>query len=303
MEKENVTWNMIELAPMKKDLDAVNLKQDHLLNPKFSSPHELIDIDSRKTRLSKVVYLRSGQILVFIQQFVGEPRHDIYLSSKHGSYLSNHKPIKTFKKVIDIFAFEEVSKFLAVYAQPTTSINIFRLDDTFYKLEWIGIQVSLNHYVGSSNLVWMEFVPGKGELVLVDDAQCVQVLELTQPAMFRPGKIQLPAPFCKACISADGACFITFSKAKANVNKNDKETEDKDASKSPSLAQDYTGMFCLGFSIMIHSLSKDLTTEFHSMHCSRTCWYNCSTSAYIVFSKTHWLVSFLLLKQSIHVGM
>jgi hypothetical protein len=142
----------------------------------------------------------------------------------------------------------------------------------------------------------MEFVPGKGELVLVDDAQCVRVLELTQPAMFRPGKIQLPAPFCKACISADGACFITFSKTKANMNKTDKETEDKDASKSPSLAQDYTGMFCLGFSIMIHSLSKDLTTEFHSMHCSRTCWYNCSRNAYNV-------VPILLLKQSIHVGM
>jgi hypothetical protein len=105
------------------------------------------------------------------------------------------------------------------------------------------------------------------------------VLELTQPAMFRPGKIQLPAPFCKARISADGTCFITFSKTKANMNKTDKETEDEDTSNSPSLAQDCIGMFCLDFSIMIHLLSKDLTTEFHSMHSSRNCWYNCSRNA------------------------
>lgn len=148
--------------------------------------------------------------------------------------------------MINLLAFEDGSKFLALYAQSTTSITVYCFDETSKHVYPTDIQMDLSLYQGSTNVLWMEFVPGKRELVLVDDAQCVGVLELTQSTLFRPGQIKLPAPISKACISLDGAYFIMLSKTTLmpHVTNTAEESEDNKIIESEATDLQNTGTFC-----------------------------------------------------------
>lgn len=213
-EKENVTWQAIELAPLKKDLDALHLNANEVLIPTVHPQVHLMDLDSKESRISKVVYLKSGSVLVFLEKYVGDPLLSIYLAPKLGANLSVANPRTVLRKHVDLVAFDEVTRFLALYVKGTSSasIQIYFFDDTYSHMEFTGIETNLREYTGSTNIVWMKFVPGKPELVLIDSmpgcSKCVRLLELTQTPMFRARQINIPFPFIKGCISADGSCLI-----------------------------------------------------------------------------------------------
>lgn len=213
-EKENVTWQAIELAPLKKDLDALHPNANQVLIPTVHPQVHLMDLDSKESRISKVVYLKSGSVLVFLEKYVGDPLLSIYLAPKLGANLSVANPRAILRRRVDLVAFDEVTRFLALYVKGSSSasIQIFFFDDTYSHMEFTGIETNLREYTGSTNIVWMKFVPGKPELVLIDSVpggpKCARLLELTQSPMFRARQINIPFPFIKGCISADGSCLI-----------------------------------------------------------------------------------------------
>ena len=214
-EKENLTWKAIELALLKKDLEALHTNANHVLIPNVHQQVHLMDLDSEQSRLSKVVYLRSGSVLVFVEQCVGDPLVSIFLCPKLGADLSRANPKKVLRKHVDLVAFDEGTRFLAVYVKSTTStsIDILFFDDTYSHLESTGIHTNLKEYNtdSRSDIVWMRFVPGKPELVLIDSLNCARLLELTQTPMFRARHITIPFVFTKACITADGSCLIVLN--------------------------------------------------------------------------------------------
>lgn len=211
-DKANVTWKAIDLAPMKKDLEILSANASHVISPNLNAqPQNLIDLDSRETRLAKVVYLKSGQVLIFLEKFQGEPLLSVYHFPKLASVnIEFARPIKELRRNADVVAFDEHSKFVAFYSKQYATIQIFVFDETFTHLESAGIELKLTDYSGSQIVTWMRFVPGKRELVLVDASHCVRLFELTQTVMIRPRHITLPFPFVNGCISADGSSLIVF---------------------------------------------------------------------------------------------
>lgn len=215
-------------------MDARQANANGLLIPKAHKQVHFMDLDSNESRLSKVVYLRSGSVLVFLEKYVGDPLLSIYLCPKLGSDLSVANPKKVWRKRVDLVAFDEGTRFLAVYVKSASSasIEILFFDETYSHLEFTGIRTNLKEYnTESSNISWMRFVPGKAELVLIDSSNCAQLLELTQTPMFRARKIELPFCFTRACISADGSCLIVLhiQRPEPELNKsNVEECSDQD---------------------------------------------------------------------------
>ena len=215
-EKENWTWSAIELAPVKGDFAAqqTNTESQTVLNPRIHE-HEihLVDLDSEKSRLLKVVYLRAGSALVFVETFAESPLLRVYYCRQLGVDLTRAQPKKQFGKLPDLIAFDEGSKLLAMYVKSTATIQFYRFDESYSNLDPTGIETCLGQFnTGFTvhDLVWMRFVPGKAELVMIDSSNCARLLEVTQNPMLRGRHIDLPFVFTKACISADGSCLIVF---------------------------------------------------------------------------------------------
>ena len=130
-EKENLTWSAIELALLKKDSVPRhgNNENQVVLIPEISDHRvPLVELDSDESRLLKVVYLRAGSALVFIETFVESPLLSVYYCRQLGTDLTRAKPKAQFRKLPDLIAFDEGSKLLAMYVKSTESIKFYRFD-------------------------------------------------------------------------------------------------------------------------------------------------------------------------------
>lgn len=209
-DKEDITWKAVDLAPNKKDLDILTTNPTHVVTLGLNRMAvKLIDVDSTETRLAKVVYLKSGQVLAFLEKIGGEPLLTVYRCSTLAS-VHHIQPIKELRRPVDAIAFDESSKFVALYGKKLATIRIYSFDQSYSHMDPTGIHLNLAEYTESHNIIWLGFVPGKRELIVVDAAHCVRLFELTQLVMMRPRAIQLPFHFAKACISADGSYLILF---------------------------------------------------------------------------------------------
>ncbi|KAG0585018.1 hypothetical protein KC19_3G251200, partial [Ceratodon purpureus] len=234
--KEDLSWMAIEILPMKKDLKILNTNAAHVISPRLN-PHSvsLLDVISTETRLAKVVCLKSGQALLFVQKYVGDPLFTIYHCQK---LTSGHygRPIKELKRPVDAMAFDETSRFAAFYAKQYATIRIFFFDEAYMNMDVTGLHLELAQYSGSQIITWMRFVPGKKELVLVDATKCIRLFELTQSVMMRPRQIQLSFPFVKACITADGSYLIVFNSFNKAIKPAELLSEDMDCEQENSCA-------------------------------------------------------------------
>lgn len=252
-DREDVTWKAIEIVPMKKDLEILNTNAAHVISPRLN-PHSvnLIDVIATETQLAKVVCLKTGQALLFLQKYAGEPLFTVYhcprLTSAHFA-----RPIKELKRPVDAMAFDETSRFAAFYAKQYATIRIYFFDEAYMNMDITGLHLDLAQYSGSQNITWMRFVPGKKELLLVDATHCIRLFELTQSVMMRPRQIQLSFPFVKACITVDGSYLVVFKSTKKSNQPAEKLSEDKHCEQEdPCMCQ--TGPLC----IAVRSLARNV---------------------------------------------
>lgn len=133
-----------------------------------------------------------------------------------GSMLDGINPIRRFKRGYDLLSFDEGSRFVALYDKLASKIAVHKFDDSFRKLDWIGVDVDLHKFSGMVILTWMHLILGKRELILIDDTNRVKVVELHQKPMMKPRLLILPSLVSVALISMDGSFLIVFGKSNNN---------------------------------------------------------------------------------------
>eukprot|EP01018_Ginkgo_biloba_P033752 Gb_25339 [translate_table: standard] len=211
-QKLGIQWKVCELAPMKKDMDELNFNSVHPIIPTCTQSVELVTINPECERLVKVVLLKSGESLIFIHNHRGGCLY-VYHCPRIGTKLYNRNPIHTFRRGFDLLCVDEGTRLVALYDAGICKVGIYRFDDSFRHVDWTGVEVELEKYSGSKIITWMHFIPGKRELLLVDDTNRVRTVELHQKPMMKPRHISLPLPLSKACISVDGLFLIVFRKS------------------------------------------------------------------------------------------
>eukprot|EP01018_Ginkgo_biloba_P007841 Gb_06198 [translate_table: standard] len=222
-EKPCVQWKISELVPTKKDLDELDLNAMHGITPLCSEMYELVCCDPDNEELRKVVLLRSGELLVFIQDKQQQSLH-IYFSIKRGSLLRGSYPIFIARRGFDLVAFDESTRFLALYDCQLSKIGIFRFDQSFRHVDWTGIDVMLDVFSGSTNITWMQLIPGKAEILLADDTNRLRVVEVHEQPLMKPKHISLSLDLLKACISGDGSFLFAFQKATLNLDSSEEHS-------------------------------------------------------------------------------
>ena len=68
----------------------------------------------------------------------------------------------------------------------------------------------LELFYRSTSIIWMQCIPGKVELLLVDDTNRVRVVELHHHPLMKPKHITLSSGFLNACILGDGSFLFVF---------------------------------------------------------------------------------------------
>ena len=89
------------------------------------------------------------------------------MSPKLGPFLHGSNPIRTFKRGFDLVAFDERTRFLALYDALGAKVLIYKFDESFRNIDWTGVEIMLNLFSGSTNIKWMQCIPGKDEFLLV----------------------------------------------------------------------------------------------------------------------------------------
>ena len=246
LENERKTWTGLELAPMKEDLDRLSTSSEHTFQPCCSESKELLDLDPNSHVLSRVFFLKSGQLLLFV---IGVLDHSqellIYLCPKLGFKVSAKNIIQRLKRGFDLISFDERSRFIAFYDSTICVIKTFRFDEAFRHMDWVGVDIHLGEY-SIGRVVWMDFVPGKHEIVFIDDLNRARLCEVNQPGLVRSGNLHIgEGPVVKACVSSEGSSLLLVRNVKSmgpvtEVRDGKLKDQEEFASKSDSATQEET---------------------------------------------------------------
>ena len=87
--------------------------------------------------------------------------------------------------------FDECTRFLALYDAQVSKVLIYRFDESSRNIDWTGVEIMLELFSGSASIIWMQCIPGKAELLLVDDTNRVRVVELHHQPLMKPKHINL----------------------------------------------------------------------------------------------------------------
>ncbi|GLJ34374.1 hypothetical protein SUGI_0691140 [Cryptomeria japonica] len=208
-----IVYKACELTPMRKDISEFNSNSGRSIVPKCGESVELAAINPQHERLFKVVILKSGELMVFIHNFKDSSLY-LYRCPKIGVNINNTShPILTFRRGFDLLAVDEATRSMALYEKDRSKIVIFRFDESFRNVFGTGVEVNLESYIGSKNITWMHLIPGKMELLMVDDTNRARVAEIHEKPMMKPKHISLPLQqhsSLRACVSADGYFFLVF---------------------------------------------------------------------------------------------
>ncbi|GLJ33416.1 hypothetical protein SUGI_0672530 [Cryptomeria japonica] len=218
-ECRSIAWKACELRPLRKNINELNNNSGPAIIPACG---ELIDLEviiPELASLLKVVLLKSGELLIFIHSTTNSCLQ-LFFGPRIGSNLNMVKPIYTFRRHFDLFCLDEATQSLALYGKDEKNIGLFKFDESFKHIYWTGIEVSLEAYKGSNIIIWMHFIPGKMELLLVDETNRVRILEIHEKPVMRVKCISLqwPQPLTKACITVDGHFFIAMRKFKSSID-------------------------------------------------------------------------------------
>lgn len=215
LEKPSTSWKISELMPRKNDLEELSRNAEYRITPTCTNQFELVTLDPEIERILQLVALKSRHLLAFIKN-LADPCLYVYSCSRMGSRLDGINPIRRFRRGYDLFSFDEGTRFVALYDKLTSKVAVHKFDDSFCKLDWTGVDVDLHKFSGMGILTWMHLIPGKRELILIDDTNRVKVVELHQQPMMKPRLLILPSPVSVALVSVDGAFLFVFSKSDNN---------------------------------------------------------------------------------------
>ncbi|XP_059065183.1 uncharacterized protein LOC131038022 isoform X2 [Cryptomeria japonica] len=211
-----MVYKACELTPMKKDLSDFNSNPSRPIVPTCGESVELVSINPQHERLFKVVVLKSRELMVFIQSFRDSSMY-LYRCPKIGVNINSiGRPIHTFRRGFDLLAADEATRSIALYEKDKSRILIYKFDESFRKVYWTGVEVNLESYQGSKIIVWMHLIPGKMELLLVDDTNRARVVEIHEKPMMKARHISLPLDqkCLRACVSVDGDFLLVFRQLK-----------------------------------------------------------------------------------------
>ncbi|KAL2635729.1 hypothetical protein R1flu_007208 [Riccia fluitans] len=179
----------------------------------------IVSLDPSTEILLMLTFLKTGQYLAFILTTKEDEGHcHIFFIPTPGKRLSVHR----FKHGHDQIAFDDQTRFLALYDEGRALIQIYRFEDSYKQLDFCGAEVALS-VLGAGSVTWMKFIPGRGELVFVDSAHKVYVFEMTA-RMVRASEIQLPGPFLKAEVTRQGPCLLVFNGPATQVESHSRDT-------------------------------------------------------------------------------
>lgn len=82
------------------------------------------------------------------------------MSPKIGQFLHGRNLLHSFKRGFDLVAFDERTRFLALYDAQGSKVVIYKFDESFRNIDWTGVEIMLNLFSGSTNIKWMQCVPG-----------------------------------------------------------------------------------------------------------------------------------------------
>ncbi|GLJ34369.1 hypothetical protein SUGI_0691060 [Cryptomeria japonica] len=207
-----IVYKVCDLTPVRKDLSEVNNNCKRPIVPTCGDPLQLAVINPQHERLFKVVVLKSGELMVFIHSFRDSSLY-LYRGPKTGFYINNMGyPIHAFRRGFDLVAVDETIRSMALYEKEKCRILIYKFDESFMKADSTGVEVNLESFGGSKIIIWMHFIPGKMELLLVDDTNSAWVVEIHKEPMIKDKHISLPLQQqpLRACISVEGYFFLVF---------------------------------------------------------------------------------------------
>ncbi|KAH7438563.1 hypothetical protein KP509_04G020600 [Ceratopteris richardii] len=212
LETHTFTWFATEFGPNKNDVDALmgsNSCSKQALRPVSGSPFELTSLDPNVSRLIDAVTLKDGQVLLLEGNNIGEASLHLYLVKL--GVPSSKTSIRKFRRGHDLRAFDEASRILALYDKSVSAIHFFRfMDDKYNDIVTLG-ELQLSDYADIRNIIWVGLVPGKREMLLVDDEKRLCMYEFTpHQMMMRHWHTILPAQLIKAFITPDALCFVVI---------------------------------------------------------------------------------------------
>lgn len=208
----NIVYKACELTPMRTDIAEFNSNCGHTIIPTCGELVELAAINPQHERLFKVVILKSGELMVFIHNITDSSLY-LYRYPKIGFNINIRGcPIYVFRRGFNLLAVDEASRSMALYEKERSKIVIYKFDESFRKIYWTGVEVNLELYQGSKIIVWMHLIPGRMELLLVDDTNRARVAEIHEKPMMKAKHISLPSQLhcLRGCISVDGYFLLVF---------------------------------------------------------------------------------------------
>ncbi|GLJ34377.1 hypothetical protein SUGI_0691170 [Cryptomeria japonica] len=212
-----IVYKACELTPMRKDVSEFNSNHGCPIVPKCGVSVALAAINPQRERLFKVVILKSGVLMVFIHNITDSSLY-LYRCPKIGVNINDiGHPIITFRRGLNLLAVDEDTRSMALYEKEKSRILIYKFDESFQKVYGTGIEVNLESFKGSKNIIWMQLIPGKMELLMVDDTNRARVAEIHERPMMKAKHICLPLEqhsTLRACVSADGYFFLVFRQLK-----------------------------------------------------------------------------------------
>ncbi|XP_057849503.2 uncharacterized protein LOC131060344 [Cryptomeria japonica] len=204
----NIAYKVCELTPMEKDISEVNSNSGNPIVLTYGEPLELTTINPQNEKLYKVVVLKSRELIVFVHSLRDSSLY-LYHCPKIGVSINK---IHAFKRGFELVAVDEATRSIALYEKEKSKILIYKFDECFSKVYWSGIELNLETFCGSKIIVWMHLIPGKMELLLVDDTNQARVAEIHEKPMMKAKHVSLSLQkhFFRACVSDDGRFFIVF---------------------------------------------------------------------------------------------
>ena len=199
------------------------------LRPILTPLKASFNIDPAQERLLLFRILSSKCLLVMARVVAGKTVTEVLVGGL-GAKALEPKCIKLFPTGFDLLAFDASLQRLAFYDRGRQRIDLYGLSlgPSGAKLDRTEVEIDLSKFAGCTDLLWMDFVPGQDELLLIDASQRARVLELGR-VMLKPRCIELLQPFrlapdldpalspvaiarpSAAAVSPDGSCLFIFS--------------------------------------------------------------------------------------------
>ncbi|GLJ34362.1 hypothetical protein SUGI_0690900 [Cryptomeria japonica] len=204
----NIAYKVCELTTMEKDISGVNSNSGNPIVLTYGEPVELATNNPQNGRLYKVVGLKSRELIIFVHSFRDSSLY-LYHCPKIGVSINK---IHSFKRGFDLVAVDEVARSIALYEKEKSKILIYKFDESFSKVYWSGVEVNLETFCRGKIIVWMHLIPGKMELLMVDDTNKARVAEIHEKPMMKAKHISLPLHqhSLRACVSDDCYFLLVF---------------------------------------------------------------------------------------------